>query len=93
MTPRTIQKRITSMQKIGLIKRDERRHSKFGSQTNLYRFDGLIADCTPHALEKIAAAKKAAEVRRDGHLILHPWRHVQSFSQQAKILYVAGVEG
>lgn len=65
VTPPTIQKRITSMQKIGLIKRDERRHSKFGSQTNLYRFDGLIAACTPHALEKIAAAKKKAEEEKD----------------------------
>lgn len=65
VTPRTIQKRITSMQNIGLITRVERRTSKFGSQTNLYRFDGLIAACTPHAVEKIAAAKKKAEEEKD----------------------------
>ena len=47
VTPRAIQKRITALQAAGLITREERRHSKFGSQTNLYRFDGLIAACLP----------------------------------------------
>ena len=61
VTPRAIQKRITALQAAGLITREERRHSKFGSQTNLYRFDGLIAACKPFAEEKVAAAKKKAE--------------------------------
>ncbi|MBD9560584.1 helix-turn-helix domain-containing protein [Ensifer sp. ENS03] len=65
VTPRTIQKRITAMQAAKLITREERRHSKFGSQTNLYRFDGLIAACKPHAEEKIAAAKKKAEEEKE----------------------------
>lgn len=61
VTPRAIQKRIAALEGIGLIKREERRHGKFGSQTNLYRFDGLIKACTPFAEEKIEAAKKKAE--------------------------------
>jgi predicted transcriptional regulator len=65
VTTRTIQKRITAMQAVGLITREERRHSKFGSQTNLYRFDGLIKACKPFAEEKVAAAKKKAEEEKD----------------------------
>jgi predicted transcriptional regulator len=65
VTPRAIQKRITALQAAGLITREERRHSKFGSQTNLYRFDGLIKACLPFAEEKIAAAKKKAEDEKD----------------------------
>lgn len=61
VTPRAIQKRVTALQAAGLITREECRHSKFGSQTNLYRFDGLIAACKPFAEEKVAAAKKKAE--------------------------------
>ncbi|NEI67415.1 HTH domain-containing protein [Rhizobium leguminosarum] len=61
VTPRTIQKRITRLQNAKLITREERRTSKFGSQTNLYRFDGLIKACQPFAEEKIAEMKKKAD--------------------------------
>lgn len=65
VTPRAIQKRITALQGAGLITREERRHSKFGSQTNLYRFDGLIKACLPFAQEKLEAAKKKAEENKE----------------------------
>lgn len=65
VTPRAIQKRITALQAAGLITREERRHSKFGSQTNLYRFDGLIKACLPFAQEKLEAAKKKAEENKE----------------------------
>ncbi len=65
VTPRAIQKRITALQAVGLITREERRHSKFGSQTNFYRFDGLIAACLPFAQEKLEAAKKKAEENKE----------------------------
>jgi predicted transcriptional regulator len=65
VTTRTIQKRISKLQNDGLITREERRHSKFGSQTNLYRFDGLIKACQPFAEEKLAATKKKAEDDKD----------------------------
>ncbi|MCR6727681.1 MarR family transcriptional regulator [Agrobacterium fabrum] len=65
VTPRAIQKRITALQAAGLITREERRHGKFGSQTNLYRFDGLIKACLPFAQEKLEAAKKKAEENKD----------------------------
>ncbi|NSZ66792.1 MULTISPECIES: helix-turn-helix domain-containing protein [Rhizobium/Agrobacterium group] len=65
VTPRAIQKRITGLQAAGLITREERRHGKFGSQTNLYRFDGLIKACLPFAQEKLEAAKKKSEENKD----------------------------
>ena len=65
VTTRTIQKRISALQAAGLITREERRHAKFGSQTNLYRFDGLIKACLPFAQEKVEAAKKKAEENKE----------------------------
>ena len=38
VTPRTIQKRIKAL---GLMEREERRHTKYGSVTNLYSFEAL----------------------------------------------------
>lgn len=49
-----------------LIERVERRDGPYGSQTNLYKLDGLIAAATPYAEEKlieIAAKKKMREDR------------------------------
>jgi DNA-binding transcriptional regulator YhcF (GntR family) len=60
--PRTVQKRIAALQALGLIERVERRESRFGSQTNLYGFSGLIEAARPFAEEKIAErAKREAE--------------------------------
>lgn len=56
--PRTVQKRIAALQASGLITRVERRESRFGSQTNLYGFDGLIKAASPFAEEKIAEREK-----------------------------------
>jgi hypothetical protein len=52
--PRTVQKRIKSLHELGLIEREERRHTSRGSIQNLYGFKGLIAKATPFAMEKIA---------------------------------------
>ena len=60
--PRTVQKRIAALQALGLIDRIERRETRFGSQTNLYAFGGLIRAALPFAKEKIAErAKREAE--------------------------------
>lgn len=52
--PRTVQKRIASLQAAGLMTRQERRKTRFGSDTNLYSFEGLIKAVTPYAIEKVA---------------------------------------
>ena len=66
VTPRTIQKRITAMTELGLMERKERRHTRRGSDTNLYSFDGLIKAVAPFAEEKLAkkAEAQAAEKAR-----------------------------
>ncbi|SCX51915.1 Helix-turn-helix domain-containing protein [Nitrosospira sp. Nsp1] len=60
VTPRTIQRRIAVMEKLGFIRREERR-TKEGSKTNCYHFDGLIKEVTPFAIEKIEVKKKRKE--------------------------------
>jgi predicted transcriptional regulator len=56
--PRTVQKRIKALHELGLIARQERRHTAQGSKTNLYGFDGLISAAAPYAKEKLAAKAK-----------------------------------
>lgn len=62
--PRTIQKRIKALVDLGLMSREERRHTKSGSTTNLYGFQGLIEACRPHAEEKIVEVAKAKEAKQ-----------------------------
>jgi len=69
--PRTVQRRIASMEKGGLILRQERRVVGHGSKTNIYHLDGLIAAAKPYALEKIEkraeeSADRAARAARKG---------------------------
>jgi hypothetical protein len=52
VTARTVQKRIAALERDGLITRIQRRHTRFGSNTNLYSFDGLIAALQPFAEHK-----------------------------------------
>ena len=54
---RTIQKRIKALHELGLIEREERRFTRYGSQTNKYGFKGLIEKATPFAEEKIREIK------------------------------------
>ena len=54
--PRTVQRRIASMEKEGLIRREQRRtygQGSRGSDTNIYHLDDLIKEATPYAEEKI----------------------------------------
>jgi DNA-binding transcriptional ArsR family regulator len=63
---RTIQKRIKALETAKLMKRVERREGKYGSQTNLYKLDGLIEAAKPFAEEKlleIEAKRKASADR------------------------------
>ena len=56
VTPRTVQRRIASMEKEGLIRRQQRRtkgQGSRGSETNIYHLDGLIKEATPYAEEKL----------------------------------------
>lgn len=66
VTERTVQRRITALQELGMIRREERRIGRTGSLTNLYHFDGLIAAATPYAEERITEieAKRAAQEAR-----------------------------
>ena len=65
VTPRTVQKRITGLQAIGLLTRIERRKTRFGSDTNLYSFDGLIAAAQPFAAEKVAERERRKQADKD----------------------------
>lgn len=59
--PRTIQRRIERMEKMGYIRRERRFTPGIGSRPNVYHLDGLIAAAAPYADEKVKelAAKKA----------------------------------
>jgi len=64
VTPRTIQKRIKAMEELGLMEREERRHTKYGSVTNLYSFNGLIKAVAPFAEEKLTKKAEAQAAER-----------------------------
>ena len=64
VTPRTIQKRIAALEKLGFITREERRYTKNGSVTNRYHFDGLIEAAKPYAAEKVREIEDATEAKR-----------------------------
>ena len=65
VTPRTVQKRVTALQVAGLLTRIERRKTRYGSDTNLYGFDGLIAAAQPFAAEKLAEREKRKQANKD----------------------------
>ncbi len=59
--PRTVQRRITRLENVGLIRREARRGKYGGTSTNAYHFDGLIAKATPHARKAIEQRKQQAK--------------------------------
>lgn len=63
--PRTVQKRIKALHELGLLTRTERRKTRFGSDTNLYSFEGLIAAAVPFAQEKLAEREKRKQAEKD----------------------------
>lgn len=77
VTARTVQKRIKALHDLGFIKREERRHTKTGSTTNLYSFEGLIEKALPFAEEKMAeiaiatAAKKKRLERKKPKIVVN----------------------
>lgn len=62
---RAVQKRIKALHELGLIEREERRHTPYGSQTNKYGFKGLIAKATPFAEEKIAELEERQKAKAE----------------------------
>lgn len=66
--PRTVQRRIASLERQGLIKREGRNGAGRGTQTNRYHFDGLIKAATELAQETLAERKvkkeKTARMKR-----------------------------
>lgn len=65
VAPRTVQRHLTNMEKVGLIERIDRFDQRGGRRTNGYRFAGLIAKAAEYAkemheerLERIAAKAK-----------------------------------
>jgi DNA-binding transcriptional regulator YhcF (GntR family) len=63
--PRTVQKRIKALHDLGLLTRTERRKTRFGSDTNLYGFEGLIAAALPFAQEKLAEREKRKHAEKE----------------------------
>jgi DNA-binding transcriptional regulator YhcF (GntR family) len=63
--PRTVQKRIKALHGLGLLTRTERRKTRFGSDTNLYGFEGLIAAARPFAQEKLAEREKRKQAEKE----------------------------
>lgn len=63
--PRTVQKRIKALHDLGLLTRTERRKTRFGSDTNLYSFEGLIGAALPFAEEKLAEREKRKQAEND----------------------------
>ena len=64
VTPRTVQKRIAALEKLGFLRREERRFTQNGSVTNRYHFEGLIAAATPYAEEKAREIEEATKAKR-----------------------------
>jgi DNA-binding MarR family transcriptional regulator len=58
---RTVQRRIASLEKQGLIRREARNGAGRGTQTNRYHFDGLIKAATELAEETLAERKAKRE--------------------------------
>lgn len=65
VTPRTIQKRIKALEDLNLVRREERRHTQYGSVTNRYDFTGLIEAATPYAEEKLREIATATDAKRN----------------------------
>lgn len=75
VTPRTIQRRITKMEKAKLIERNQRYYARGGQKSNAYTFNGLIARCVPFAEEAVTErvrrkSKDRARIRRTRPLLL-----------------------
>lgn len=62
---RTIQKHIKRLEDAKLVERVERRDGPYGSQTNLYKLDGLIAAATPFAEEKLQEIQEKRKMREE----------------------------
>lgn len=58
VTTRTVQRRITKMEKAKLIERNVRHYARGGQKSNAYTFKGLIDRCTPFAEEAIAERER-----------------------------------
>jgi len=65
LKPRAVQKRIKALEDLKLMTRIERRKTRFGSDTNLYGFEGLIKAATPYALEKIQQRAQRQQEERE----------------------------
>jgi predicted transcriptional regulator len=63
--PRTVTRRIAALESLGFLERTERRHTKNGSDTNLYSFNGLIEKLQPFAAERIQDKKFAIAKSKD----------------------------
>jgi DNA-binding transcriptional regulator YhcF (GntR family) len=58
VAPRTIQRRIAALEKVGLISRKTRRGEHGGNSSNEYHLDGVVAALKPHAEEGLKEREK-----------------------------------
>lgn len=68
VSERTVQRRIAKMEHDGLIERIPGRSQHKGSDTNVYRLDGLIKEATPYAQEEVAM-RTDQKKRRDAQRV------------------------
>ena len=58
VSPRTVQRRLVRLSRVGMISKDARFTTRGRQRSNVYGFKGLIAKATPHA-QRAVAMKKA----------------------------------
>lgn len=63
VTERTVQRRIRRLEKGGLLTIEARQHPSKGNATNVYKFDGLIKEARPFAVQKNQEKQLAAETK------------------------------
>jgi hypothetical protein len=61
--PRTVQRRIASLEHARLIGREQRRNLHKKSSTNIYHLDGLLEALKPYAVEEVQARDLARATR------------------------------
>lgn len=59
--PRTIQRRIQKLERLGLVERRERKNRDGDNDPNEYLLTGLVTKATPFALEKLALKEQHAK--------------------------------
>ncbi len=63
--PRTIQRRIAALEKVGYVRREKRRGPDGSGRSNIYHLAGLVAHATPFAEEALRLKAKQLKEQRE----------------------------